>query len=913
MSKEDRRKRFFSAFVDLALGRPGLVAAVTAVLLITGIVLAATGLKIKTSRYEMVRKDEPYQMRMDRFFDRFGYPDAFVLVVQGGDEDGRRRTVDAIVAELEHEPEYRNRVLGRITADDVAELMLLQQPDALQQVRALVGPEADAAAMIEGGLSGILGAIEAQLDAVVEGEGEGQVDKADEGLARLGTMARLLDHRLQGQDVSEELFSLMDEERGKTEDGEDPLQDMEGIDDRGYLVSRSGEYLLVAAFPRMATSEVDSYGPAVELLRKVRDDVTAEVAAEGVEVELTGLPVLVVDEHHLVSRGLWQSGLATGLGVFLVLALAYRSMRQTVFALLPLGIGMGISMILIVTLIGSLNPVTSAMFAILLGLGIDFAVHLMGRFHESLEDSEDMDEALRQGVIKAGPGVFTGAITTALAFLSVLSADFTAFAELGGMTAIGLVCVLFSTFLLLPLLVGRTGYRAFAPPRLPLIHRLPSMTRRGGLPVLIIGGLIGLGGLGLAAAGQVTYNSRYLDFIPQKIESSKALDTLERAGLFSPLLAYVSADGIDQARERAAALREMEDVGIVQSPSDLLPPLGDGRLEALRKGLADVGRDPDFDKLVGRERSAAALSAQVKSIIDLLDEVAFMLEGAGRETKSVDAAKAEFAALKTTLDGLPEDGKPVLDEVEGQLADLLGRGWATARTVADRGSYLPSDLPPLFQVRFRELDPEGDGVALFVFPEDRIWEGGRAARFAAEVEKVDPNAAGHAISMHVHGKMVLRDFKRAAALAGILVILVLALDFRRVGDTLLALVPLLVGFGWMFGLMVATGVEINLANIVVLPLILGIGIDSGVHMLHRARESAEVHGGVGRLEELVEGTGAQVLLSSITTMVGFAGLMIPDHGVMVTLGKVMVIGTGCCLLASLLVLPPLLYLLKKVE
>ncbi|MEO1058290.1 MAG: GTP-binding protein, partial [Actinomycetota bacterium] len=140
--------------------------------------------------------------------------------------------------------------------------------------------------------------------------------------------------------------------------------------------------------------------------------------------------------------------------------------------------------------------------------------------------------------------------------------------------------------------------------------------------LLLLGGALGLTGMGLAGAGRVAYSPRHLDFIPQQLDSAKALKTLEHDGLFSPLLAYVSAEGIDEAREQAEALRDQSEVGVVQSPSDLLPPLEGGRLDELRKGLKSFGRDPDFTKLAERERSGQALAGQAKSIVDLLDEVA---------------------------------------------------------------------------------------------------------------------------------------------------------------------------------------------------------------------------------------------------------------------------------------------------
>ena len=184
--------------------------------------------------------------------------------------------------------------------------------------------------------------------------------------------------------------------------------------------------------------------------------------------------------------------------------------------------------------------------------------------------------------------------------------------------------------------------------------------------------------------------------------------------------------------------------------------------------------------------------------------------------------------------------------------------------------------------------------------------------FADAVRSVDERASGQAINMHVHTQMVQQDFRRAALLAGVLVFLVLLIDFRSVKDAALAMVPVTLGWGLMVGSMVVFDVALNLANIVVLPLLLGIGIDAGVHIMHRCRQSAAGDAdGCASLPELLEGTGGAVVVATVTTMIGFAGLIIPDHGGMRSLGIVMVIGTGACLLTSVFALPALLVWLRR--
>ncbi|TPV92324.1 MAG: hypothetical protein B7733_26265 [Myxococcales bacterium FL481] len=225
--------------------------------------------------------------------------------------------------------------------------------------------------------------------------------------------------------------------------------------------------------------------------------------------------------------------------------------------------------------------------------------------------------------------------------------------------------------------------------------------------------------------------------------------------------------------------------------------------------------------------------------------------------------------------------------------------------VGQAGGYVAAAIPPAFRPRFAARDGS-EAVALYIYPRESIWSAASAETFAAEVSSVAENAAGHAITMHVHTQMILDDFRLAAALASALVMVVLLVDFRRLADAGLAAFPVLVGWAWMLGVLALSNTPLNAASIVALPLVLGIGVDAGVHMVHRLRQSAAANGGAARLDDLVAGTGSAVIIASLTTILGFAGLLVPAHGGMQSLGWMMLLGTSCSLVASVLVLPALL-------
>ena len=892
---DDGRGRLLSWVADLGTTRPWLVLAIVLVAFLAS-VAAIPGLAVSTSRSGLVADDDVQQQRMIAFWDRFGRPDAPLFVVSGGTQDERRAAVDALQAALEAEPDLHGRVLGRLRAPDVGSVALLHQPDALLQLGSQLPPGTDATALIEGGLPAWFDALKQQIEAGLagadEGAGQADVERAVAGLEQLATLARVLDDVLAGRDLVERFA-------GRAPVGQ------RGIDDRGYLVTDDGEHNLVALYVQIESVEGRVLEPLVTRLRQIRDDALADSTGD-VTVDLTGLPAISVDELSLVQRGLLVSSVAATIGIFLLCLALFRSIRQTIVALLPLLPGTIMTLALVRLLFDDLNLITSSFVAVLLGLGIDFAVHLIARRNEEVRAGVEEKPAIAHALRTAGPGVVTGAVITAAAFLTTATTDFTAYGELGIITAIGLVVMVAVTFLLLPplLVVGRGRGKSRAAPEPPGIGAIPGIVRRGRRVLLVVGVLLGIAGA--IALPTIDFDARYFGFLPDRTESARALKVLEYDSLASPVFAALTADSIEDARDKAQRLQQLDSVAGVQSPSDLLPPLSPEGLAALRGGLAKMGRDPDFDALAAVTITPEQAAAGARDVADILDEVRAQLRRADLPTASADSAYTAFDDLHRTITGLDDAGKARLASLHQEAASVLGPAWRTARAVADRGGYAPEDVPPLFATRFVSRD--GKTLALYAVPAGSFWETDVADRFSADVREIDPDASGLAMVHVAHGQTILQGFRRAALIAAGLIVVMLLADFRSVRDSMLALLPTVLGWLWMLAAMAALDIEFNVANIVALPLVLGIGIAFGVHVMHRQRESERPDIG-----DVIRGTGGAIFVAATTTMVGFAALILSDYGGMRSLGIVMVIGIATCLLATILVLPAVLVMLRRAD
>jgi predicted RND superfamily exporter protein len=233
-------------------------------------------------------------------------------------------------------------------------------------------------------------------------------------------------------------------------------------------------------------------------------------------------------------------------------------------------------------------------------------------------------------------------------------------------------------------------------------------------------------------------------------------------------------------------------------------------------------------------------------------------------------------------------------------ADLLARLHAL-RASADPSPPQLADLPESLIQRF--VGQHGRHL-LKIYGRGNIWDMQALARFVREVRSVDPQVTGHPLQAYEASLEMKHSYEKAALYALVIIVAVLLFDFRNLRDALLAAAPLALGVLQMFGLLGLLGIPLNPANLIALPLILGIGVDYGVHIVHEYRDSRGPY-------RMSPSTAVAVLVDALTTIVGFGTLMIASHQGLQSLGRVLTIGVSCCLFTSLVMLPALLTWLSR--
>ncbi len=629
----------------------------------------------------------------------------------------------------------------------------------------------------------------------------------------------------------------------------------------GCLIDGRRELLLMLARPVRPAQDLDFDRLLVRGLGDRVADATAEWASQGwegspPEVEFTGGYVIVLLDSGLIIRDA-VVGISTSLvGVLLLFLIAFRRPAAVVFAFFPLVTGLGLAVVFVSFALGRLNSLTSASGALLIGLGIDFIIVLYGRYVEERSRGVPHGAALDAMGRHTGLGVFLGAVTTAATFYAFLATDFTGLSELGLLTGTGILMLVVSVFLLLPALLTlfygsrdrlpRLRLRSFGSDDLFKSSAARPRATLAAAAVLTV--VLGAATLGLEFDDDIR-NMRSSDNHADLLRT----EVMEAFGLrFTPMMLRVDgateAEAMARARTILPSLQAMVDEGVLASIDTIagvVPPL-DRQLEVI-----------DY----------------LQSERDRLEGVDQRLAGALRNSGVNPAA---FSA------GLGHLGNALRVAVPLALTDLRGTALepVVERYVADFDGGVSTVIycyPPAGRWR-RQVPPQ-----LAELVADREW-----AVLAAPV----------VVSAELR-RIVWRDAAKAAVIGMVAVFLLMWADLSSPVRALLALVPLAVGMLWMLGLMALLGLRVNFMNIFVITMVIGIGVDYGVHLLHRWFESDGDSAAMAA-------TARAIAVAALTTMVGFGSIVLSHFPGLRSVGAAAILGALCTAVASITVLPVLL-------
>ena len=936
------RDRFLRLWASLILARPGLVLVLLAVALLSAAVIVP-GLKIEAGHSKLEDKENIHQRRFSAFLHDFGSPNLLIALARGGSEPLRRQLVDRLIRDLPgkgirggdcsagaaaNSPACVRDVVGRLDLARLRSGALLYLP--LSTLEALVKHLQGEHLGLETihkiqDLPTLLAAINAELerrsgDAAPTGEAARQAEQATEMVAWIfdqvaanvrspGAPETPLEQRLVQRVLKIPSVKTKLAQHGSR-----------GIDMAGYLSSPDGKLKITFIRPVDDSDEPHVVMPFVQYVRRQGEAAVAALGAvckthsarcpDGpLKLTLTGLPAIVADETAILQRDVALTTVVAICGILALFYFGFRSLRQTVLGLLPLLTGLLWTLAFVRLAFGSLNLVTSAFIVTLLGLGIDFAVHLLSRFNEARGEGLPSREAAEAALLGAGPGILTGALTTSGAFIALAASRFHAFSQLGIITGVGLICVLTVTLTMMPamlvhprlaFLVGGTGRPR---KRRAMRFDLPGLVVRR-RKVFVVGGLVIAAGM-LVVAQSIPWSYDYMKLMPAGLDSVEAMATLAKKSDYSAEVAAVVARDLKQARRFSRELAAKPTIARVESVSSFLPT-NQRPKQALLKKLG-----PLLAQRQAHAKSAvdlAALDTALEELGDTLQDLHFDAKRASSDQARLlkgpmDAVQRLRAAIKKAPPArararLGELQERLLVGIDTGLEILAENAAAKPLTAARLLQRLPSSLRDRLHHKGR--------YAVYAYPARPIWDKQYMGQFVADLRSVSPESTGFPVTHWENSISIERGFRDAAIIACIALVILLFVDFRSVRYTLMALAPLAMGIAWMWGGMSLLGFSYNFVNVIAFPLIIGIGVASGVHILHRYRQEGERD-----VAPVVRFTGMAIFLSGATTMVGFGSLTLAQHRGAASLGLLLLLGVGACLATSVLFLPALLRVLKR--
>jgi hypothetical protein len=895
------RDRFFSLLSALSIRHPWKTVIVT-VLAFLLMAAASSTLKMSMTWMDMLPQDEKVTKEFKRILKEFdGAVNVIVLGIEGKDEQSIRQTaaeIETALQPLVNDTDLR-RITWKMPQDFIKDhgLMMIEEKD-LKNIPDMVR---------DFNLVPFLSAYNDNLERTFVG-GEDKVSENEEGA-------------VQALDGIERFVVSLDSTI--RHNGVDTVRITRAIDrlwiGNDAFVSSDGKMLLMMLQP---WATLDSVPATVAIANKLDTYLEpVKQAHPDQHIRTGGMHIVTRDEMKYGTEDSVVSTIIAFILIILLLIVALRSKSAPLLAGLVLIVGIVWDTGITALVLGRLNLMTAFCTVYLIGLGIDFSIHFLHGYNEQRQGGISIDDAIRRTFSANGQGILTGALTTAIAFLALLFTNFEMFQELGFVSGVGVVMCMTATFTLLPSIIvlrdrraeRRGSYRI--PPQ--SIRSSSTITAYARIvsrkPLLVPGGVLLLGILSFwYGIKHFSFDSNMMNLEAKGLESIALQDDIVERFNQSNFSNIFTVTSLDSAYVLTQYFEDQAPVATVESPSTVCPPrhVQEKRRVYCERVLRILQRDePEQPVDIG------AFTGEIERL----------------EANIIEMSQSAYMSLldrvyrrADCLTGLDSTGRKVRPGVFGPLLDYIAtldsstasrrltRYQSTARPYSEaltrrmaNPQYIDWDMVPE-EIAETMVSNDGSQYLIKVYPRTNIWDELLDSPFIRRVRERVPDATGTISFMEVLYRRGMEEGRKAVALSFIAILVLLLIDFRSVTFMVFAIVPLIFSVAFLLGIYGATTLQFNLMNFMAIPLILGIGIDDGVHVCHRYRR----RGGTP-IPESVGGIGRAIFLTTATTMLAFGSMMFGKFRGNVAIGIVLFLGVGLCFVMTVTLLPAVLSLREK--
>jgi len=835
----------------------------------------------KTSRHDLVNPNNEYGRLWNDYIKEFGEEDDAVVVVEGESRAQVVPVLQELATALGSDNKYFHAVLHGVNLEKVRSKGLhYLPPEELLGVEKFLD---EAGAVVHGEQWARLSVGNMVQGMTMRLEHEGEAAK----LPQTGGPGSAL--TVSGEQQLVRLSESLHASLGKSGTYQSPWPEMPSSFatlselNSDYLLTKEGRLGFVLL--RLSGHEDDGFARGAEAVKALRA-LLAKLQLKHPEVKLglTGIPVMEFDEMATSQSSMTWASIISLAGVAALFIAGFGGVRHALLANLVLLVGMAWTFGYITFAVGHLNILSVSFAATLIGIGIDYGIHFVSRYVKLRDQMRSPHEALLKTMNGVGPAIATGAITTAISFFAAGLTNFTGVAELGIIAGGGILLCAVAELFVLPAciqLVDRSGIGFKMPTPLPIhLWIAPLMAKPRKLLFVTTVFTLVLG----AGVSKLWYDHNLLNMQADGLESVELEKKLLSECSQSMWFAVSMADSREELLARKEQLLKLNSVERTEEIVSLLPVDHEKKRPIIERIQTKLAKLPERPPLIPVERPE-----------ELGQTLAFAQQALADRRLLAPARKLE--QIRDTLRRLPApDCSSLLSQFQQQMAgDLLSRLHAL-RSMADPEPPKLADLPESLVHRFVGSN---NRHLLKIYGRGDIWNMDALATFVRDVRSVDPKATGNPLQAYEASLEMKGSYEHSALLALAVILAVLWFNFRSVPYALLAALPLAVGVFQTFGILGILNLPLNPANMIALPLMLGIGVDYGVHIVHDYLDQKGPY-------RMSPSTAVAVLVDSLTTVVGFGALMIASHQGLQSLGRVLTIGVSCCLFTSMIMLPALL-------
>lgn len=620
--------------------------------------------------------------------------------------------------------------------------------------------------------------------------------------------------------------------------------------------------------------DVSQQLPNEEIVKHLRKTILSQKLPADVLVRLTGEIPLAHEEIEAALNGVGLAGIISIALLALILGFGIRSTGFVFSIFSMLAVGVALTLGLAVLVVGSFNTLSLIFVVMFFGLGVDFAVHFGLRVRES-QQSESKLQSLSLTARDVGPALLMCMLTSSIAFLAFVPTAYVGLAELGLISAMGMAIAFVLSITLLPALLSRVDLRTQGHDRFSLrIFILPPRpVLLGFLTVIIISGWY---------AKDLKFDYSVLAMRDVETEGMQTLLELQQAKITTDYSISVLANGPEQARQLSQSLEQLDEVASVTSPTDLVPQDQLVKYQLLQ---------PVASRFANIEEVLPGESPDIELLHAAVDYLGQNLQFARNPDQPLLANLVQ-AALDLKPSAIQKLNKSFEVELNQQQVYL--------QTVLGVAPFSLSNLPKPYIDR---LISAGDKYLLTVQPARTLSNRDATTAFIEAVASVAPNYAGRSVVEWGMGGVVVEAFVQAIVISVMGILFVLVLYFRSIVLPLLVLLPTAASLLMTFAICELTGLSLNMANILIVPLIIGLGVDTGIHVVHRARS---------RSEELHQSSTARaVVISALTTIGTFFSLSFSPHLGAASIGLLLTVAISLLVVVTFVLLPILVGLIPS--